>query len=163
MPTACMPHTASPVSSLHNMQGATPGISLPPKHSPQQTTMRTHVPLKHYQKVHVIPEDQNLPLPPIPQIYIPTPKGWQPKPVQGLTNPHIIPPCPIAASYQSISKGYHNAATALANHKLCANAIVDDEMGRALEYRHLIKSNQKQTWFQSCANEFGRLAQGVGT
>eukprot|EP00957_Ditylum_brightwellii_P159920 12172639-Ditylum_brightwellii.AAC.1 len=71
---------ALPVSSPRNMQGAKPGIALPPKHSPQQTTMRTPVPLKHYQKVHVIPEDQNLPPPRIPQIYISTPKGWQPKP-----------------------------------------------------------------------------------
>eukprot|EP00957_Ditylum_brightwellii_P207016 15351076-Ditylum_brightwellii.AAC.1 len=39
---------------------------------------------------------------------------------------------------------------------------MDEETGRALEYGHLIKGKNASKWYQSCANEFGRLAQGVG-
>eukprot|EP00957_Ditylum_brightwellii_P131116 10000671-Ditylum_brightwellii.AAC.1 len=47
--------------------------------------------------------------------------------------------------------------------ELLANAVIDKATGRALEYKHLIKTKEKETWFTSCANDFGRSAQGVGT
>ena len=44
-----------------------------------------------------------------------------------------------------------------------ANAIVDDESGEVLEYRHLIKREKYRKQSEhSFANEIGRLAQGVG-
>eukprot|EP00957_Ditylum_brightwellii_P170287 12962258-Ditylum_brightwellii.AAC.2 len=47
--------------------------------------------------------------------------------------------------------------------RLLANAVVDEETGRALEYCHLIHDPKYQKeWATSCTNEFGQLAQGVG-
>ena len=44
-----------------------------------------------------------------------------------------------------------------------ANAVLDQETGEMLEYRQLIKhSRLKDTWNYSAANEYGRLAQGIG-
>ena len=46
-----------------------------------------------------------------------------------------------------------------------ANAVTDPDTGKQLEYKQLIShpnSHLRQTWQHSSANEFGRLAQGVG-
>lgn len=44
-----------------------------------------------------------------------------------------------------------------------ANAVFDPESGKSLEYRHLIQHPKySDRWLRSAANEFGRLAQGVG-
>ena len=44
-----------------------------------------------------------------------------------------------------------------------ALAIMDAETGKVLNYRHLMQSQKhKETWSISPANEFGRLANGVG-
>ena len=46
-----------------------------------------------------------------------------------------------------------------------ANAVMDPDTGQQLEYKQLINhpdSKLCQTWQDSSANEFGRLAQGVG-
>jgi hypothetical protein len=44
-----------------------------------------------------------------------------------------------------------------------ALSVIDPETGKSLEYRHLIGNlSTKDTWLRSAANEFGRLAQGVG-
>jgi hypothetical protein len=41
-------------------------------------------------------------------------------------------------------------------------AVVDPTTGASMEYRHLIRNaSTKATWEHSCANEFGRLAQGI--
>ena len=43
------------------------------------------------------------------------------------------------------------------------NAVLDADTGEMLEYRKLIRHPKyKEDWSTSCANEFGRLAQGVG-
>ena len=43
------------------------------------------------------------------------------------------------------------------------NAVLDMEMGKLFEYRHLIKHPKyKGVWNKSAANEFGQQAQGVG-
>lgn len=47
----------------------------------------------------------------------------------------------------------------------CANSVIDKTTGKPLEYRHLIAHEDPQVqedWNLSGANEFGRLAQGVG-
>ena len=46
-----------------------------------------------------------------------------------------------------------------------ANAVTDPHTGKQLEYKQLINHPDhelRRTWQRSCANEFGRLAQGVG-
>lgn len=44
-----------------------------------------------------------------------------------------------------------------------ANAVIDPNTGEAMEYRQLItQPATRATWLHSAANEFGRLAQGVG-
>ena len=46
-----------------------------------------------------------------------------------------------------------------------ANAVTDPDTGKQLEYRQLIthpNAHLRRTWQLSSANEFGRLAQGVG-
>ena len=44
-----------------------------------------------------------------------------------------------------------------------ANEIFDEESGKLMKYRQLITHPKyKEVWFHSSANEFGRLAQGVG-
>ncbi len=41
-------------------------------------------------------------------------------------------------------------------------AVIDDNTGNVLEYRHLIKSEKyKRIWKRSFANELGRLFQGI--
>jgi hypothetical protein len=47
--------------------------------------------------------------------------------------------------------------------KHMANSVISEETGASLEYRHLINdANTFTIWKESAANEFGRLAQGVG-
>jgi hypothetical protein len=44
-----------------------------------------------------------------------------------------------------------------------ANAVINEETGASLEYRHLINDTSTfPIWNKAAANEFGRLAQGVG-
>ena len=44
-----------------------------------------------------------------------------------------------------------------------ALAVMDAEAGKVLNYRQLMQSpKHKETWSKSVANEFGRLANGVG-
>ena len=43
-----------------------------------------------------------------------------------------------------------------------AGAIIDQETGKKLEYRDLVKRPEKrEQWLRSLANELGRLAQGI--
>ena len=41
--------------------------------------------------------------------------------------------------------------------------VIDPDSGASLEYRHLIQGPDKDIWVKALANDFGRLAQGVGT
>ena len=44
-----------------------------------------------------------------------------------------------------------------------ANSVIDEETGRALEYRHLIQDPKyKNIWNEAGCKEFGRLFQGYG-
>ena len=44
-----------------------------------------------------------------------------------------------------------------------ANVVLEERSGDMLEYRHLIKGPDRNIWKTSCADDFGRLAQGIGT
>ena len=44
-----------------------------------------------------------------------------------------------------------------------ANVVIDPTSGQALEYRHLIRGPNGDTWIRALTNNLGRLAQGVGT
>jgi hypothetical protein len=44
-----------------------------------------------------------------------------------------------------------------------ANSVINEDTGASLEYRHLVNDASTFTiWNEAAANEFGRLAQGVG-
>jgi hypothetical protein len=44
-----------------------------------------------------------------------------------------------------------------------ANSVINEDTGASLEYCHLIQDNSTfPVWKKAAANEFGRLAQGVG-
>jgi hypothetical protein len=44
-----------------------------------------------------------------------------------------------------------------------AHSVLDQETGQLLEYRQLLKHPKfKEIWTRSAADEFGRLAQGIG-
>jgi hypothetical protein len=43
------------------------------------------------------------------------------------------------------------------------NAVINEDTGASLEYRHLIQDETTfPIWNKGAANEFGRLVQGVG-
>ena len=44
-----------------------------------------------------------------------------------------------------------------------ANVVIDPTSVQALEYWHLIRGPNRDTWIRALANNLGRLAQGVGT
>ena len=66
-----------------------------------------------------------------------------------------------------MKKGLGRANTNLqlnewAYQKFFAGAVIDDDIGQALEYRDLIKKEKyRDTWSTSLANELGRIAQGI--
>jgi hypothetical protein len=44
-----------------------------------------------------------------------------------------------------------------------ANSVINEDTGASLEYHHIIKDDSTfPVWNTAAANEFGRLAQGVG-
>ena len=89
---------------------------------------------------------------------------------------HVIPPKPalpmtaqphrkykfnarLSVAQQPYCKQKYNTRLSVAQHG--ANAIIDRDIGHALEYRHLIKNPKyKQIWYHSMSNEIGRLTQG---
>jgi hypothetical protein len=64
-------------------------------------------------------------------------------------------------------KSYFEAAMNIMECNLCsktAQAIFDKESGKMLKYRKLITHPKyREAWTHSSANEFGHLAQGVGS
>jgi hypothetical protein len=49
------------------------------------------------------------------------------------------------------------------NHMSMANAVINQDTGASLEYRHLVQDDATfPVWNKTAANELGRLAQGVG-
>ena len=57
---------------------------------------------------------------------------------------------------------YIAATTHLVQTEAVANAVIDHDTGVSLEYAALSRGPDKEKWVQSLANDFGRLAQGVG-
>ena len=70
---------------------------------------------------------------------------------------------------ETTTRGNEISAKSAASRKyplqfLCdyANAVLDDETGEMMEYRHLIKNPKyREAWGRSFGNEIGRLAQGM--
>jgi hypothetical protein len=49
------------------------------------------------------------------------------------------------------------------DYKYRACAVIDEETGKSMKYRDLLKDpNHRETWSRAAANEFGRLFNGVG-
>ena len=58
---------------------------------------------------------------------------------------------------------YHKAFKRLEKQVHHAFAVLDEETGKQLTYRQLLRHPKyKKEWSRSAADEFGRLAQGVG-
>ena len=91
--------------------------------------------------------------------------------------PHLIPPehnDPIFKQtghprephlnnlFGAIQGQYIAAATHIVHAEALANAVIDDATGCSLEYGALSRGPDKEKWITSLANDFGRLAQGVG-
>ena len=89
-------------------------------------------------------------------------------------DPAIIPGIDIDKPTPKYSRGLSAANHALQVYQLAqtmqanfptenfACAILDDETGQSLEFRHLIKLDKyRDVWMKSFANELGRLAQGI--
>ena len=57
---------------------------------------------------------------------------------------------------------YIAATTHIVHNESLANAVIDDATGISLEYGALSRGPDKEMWITSLANDFGRLAQGVG-
>ena len=91
--------------------------------------------------------------------------------------PHLIPPdhadTPFEQMHQphrphfnrrlqSIRGQYIAATTHLVHTEAMANAVIDHDTGISLEYAALSRGPDKEKWVKSLANDFGRLAQGVG-
>jgi hypothetical protein len=89
-------------------------------------------------------------------------------------NPTIKPPKQHAASATvpipsqatpdtSLQQLFEAPEDILYNIDRYANAVIDPDTGKSMEYRELITNPKtKDVWSHSAANEFGRLAQGVG-
>ena len=118
-----------------------------------------------------------------------TPPASPPRVSTNTLEPHLIPPdddCPTPALPAQPYRYMTRSKTAARHHYVshiftpnniinneprthhpCSiafcNAIIDAKTGNSLEYRHLIRNPEtRDIWNESCANEFGRLAQGVG-
>jgi hypothetical protein len=49
------------------------------------------------------------------------------------------------------------------DYKYRACAVIDEETGKSMEYRDLLKDpKHRETWYRAAANEHGRLFNGVG-
>ena len=116
------------------------------------------------------------PRPPEPILWplprVPTPTAHAPLP----DAPHLIPPdCdapftlpgrrsapPLNRPFNSMQGRYIAATTHLLHAEILANSVIDDATGLSLEYAALSRGPDKDKWITSLANDFGRLAQGVG-
>ena len=67
---------------------------------------------------------------------------------------------PIAHRYNLRSRNERRGT--MDNVREC-NAVVDSCSGAVLNYHQLIRGPDANIWIKSCANDLGRLAQGVGT
>jgi hypothetical protein len=89
-------------------------------------------------------------------------------------DPAIIPGIDLSKPASKYSRGLAAANHALQVYQLAqtmqdnfptenfACAILDEETGQSLEFRHLIKMDKyRNVWMKSFANELGRLAQGI--
>ena len=81
-----------------------------------------------------------------------------------VTPPRLSPSAPLAVGYvfalsHLVAAEQHSAAPAT-QHFL--GAIIDEETGKMLEYRHLVQHEATRlVWQRSFANEIGRLFQGI--
>ena len=86
-----------------------------------------------------------------------------PDDMPNFTRPHIVPLIPhLRPKYPTKREGMLEDLFPLIQ---SANTVTDPDTGKQLEYRQLINhpnDHLRKTWQHSSANEFGRLAQGVG-
>ncbi len=94
--------------------------------------------------------------------------------VNSQINPNIIPCIDVFKPAHRYARGLAAANNALQMSTLCTTlqkhfpsenvvcAILDEETGKSLEFRQIIKLDKYQEiWMKSFANKLGRLAQGI--
>eukprot|EP00957_Ditylum_brightwellii_P041120 3112777-Ditylum_brightwellii.AAC.1 len=114
---------------------------------PPRKVKNRHTKTSAKEIIHIVPADDNLPPLKIPPIYIPTPKGWK---EQKIPTPHVIPPEPLVANQcltlqvHGTQKRYAYAAAQITAQKYLAQAVMGEETGCALEYRHLIQTKNRE-------------------
>lgn len=120
-------------------------------------------------------EDDALPLedpPPLPRYNLQSRQNLV-NAVNSNIDPGLVPAIHINRPQHKLARGYAAASHTLQFFKLhstmkanfpeeFAGAVIDEETGKSLEFRHLIKMKKyHDIWMKSFANKLGRLAQGM--
>ena len=135
--------------------------TIPPVNNPNVPHKPQHLPTETNTKAPRVPEKASI-LPPhrYPTRYkasVPTPHPDPYNYAQTVYEPNLAFPQQPAADIRHI----FNTPTHV--HQHLANAVTHPVHGHVMEYKELIKDpHTKEVWLKSSANEFGRLAQGVG-
>ena len=83
-----------------------------------------------------------------------------------LQSSYHLRPCPHPSPYNRWQGGTQPHYVAALRHLLQqeeqANIVINPASGQAIEYRHLIRGPNGDTWIKAPANNLGHLAQGVG-
>ena len=90
------------------------------------------------------------------KLIVASPKSILKQPKYSLTMPNMQEPEPDSIAARLLARRKNRAQES-------ANPVLDYETGKLLEYRELLRHpKHAEAWNTSAANEFGRLAQGVG-
>jgi hypothetical protein len=103
-----------------------------------------------------------------PKVSVPMPSNVPPN-VEPVNTPPQVPvqrpmqEQPIRRSDRIQQRRENATANAAVIHTVqpVLNAVLDPITGESLTYRQLIRGPDKEIWLQGCANEIGRLAQGL--
>ena len=96
---------------------------------------------------HIIPDDNGV----VPHPAVVAPPRPGPALIENYTGPTI--------GYRLRSR--HRAPQLQVNLAAEANTVLAED-GSELEYRHLLKTTEKDKWITALSNDLGRLSQGVG-
>ena len=180
--TLALQHPQANITHLHQrkLQALKQKASISNPKTSKQTTKTS---------LHIISPPRVPTIVPTPPPRVPTQTTTPPRvDSTAPTHPHLIPPdddpddatpatilpTPSRPTHRYMTRSkYSQAINVISVHEIynkmqqrqiqLTNAIIDPISGKNLEYRHLISNpDTKETWVRSCANEFGRLCQGVG-
>ena len=140
----------------------------------QQTQLTEPVPRVKFVEPEALTEPAKSTVKPPPQLVVASPKVQivQPKPILKPSKYIEAPSDSIAARVKAKRNQMTKtdpipeesiAERVARRRREAANSVLDQETGKLLEYRQLLKHERfKEVWNRSAADEFGRLAQGIG-